>query len=1023
MAQQSRILVILLVVCGWLAAVARPAAAAGPEPGEGGTQVIHLNAPSGEPANALAFSNDGQWLAVGTRLGIHLYDAQTLTEIRFIPTTAWVRSLAFSPDGQWLAAGAYEASVRVWRVADGTQYRELTGHTGWVHSVAFASNGETLASAADDNTVRLWRLSDAAAFAILTTGVTGPRAVAFSPDGEVLATGGYDDVVRLWRVADGRLLRELAGHSGWVRCLAFAPDGQTLASGGFDTTARLWRVADGALLHILSGHTATVMSVAFSPDGATLATGATDKTVRLWGVADGRAQTVWLGHTDLVFAVAFAPDGKRLASAGTDSTVRLWTLSPNALPPVTAVPTEPPAASSAPNCGQCHHPHGSSLLPNSLQPARVVEVSCTTCHTDGPLVRSWDPTFARSPGPTTVTSALPAPSVKIGLPHATRDLSVEIATPGNGETLYSGGEIVAFVPLAGRVALAAGQPMEVAVSLEIWSGAVRMGAWTARPRPDGTFSFALGVNAGQSALTEPIDRRDCQTCHDPNNEAFSVGAYRSIVLPAGEVRLRVTALTPAGAQASDERWVTVDPSGRASVSVNTVLEGAAGQAVTGLPVQADTRLYEWRGRTFIGTTGANGTADFDVEALAAASTRYVLQIKPTVINGQLYESAAPVEVVLPPGATTAPPVTLTVRARAGHIAGELAGSHSVVTLYAIHLPEGTRYDTQTSTSGTFTFKNLPIGRYLVLADEAALAGQGLASASQTVDLAQSPDASVGLTTRPLLGGTVQGLVSDDQGRALPFGWISLGQDGQTTPLSADSGAWSLADVTPAAKTIVASAPGFFSQALALALPTGRADVVQFRLSPLPGMRRLPWGSGEISLPPETQTRVTGQQIDLDSGWLWGSGSASQPWIIQTAGVVMTLKSGHFALVNLPGQGAWFYLLAGNAEAQRAGVSGPTSDLIGPTMLALAGTGELKAVPLDLVVMRALPPGVATFGQPVWEPSVAARMRDGLARLGITTAQILTLITYVSAILALFAVPVVLGSWWARRRPQSVAMRK
>ena len=95
---------------------------------------------------------------------------------------------------------------------------------------------------------------------------------------------------------------------------------------------------------------------------------------------------------------------------------------------------------------------------------------------------------------------------------------------------------------------------------------------------------------------------------------------------------------------------------------------------------------------------------------------------------------------------------------------------------------------------------------------------------------------------------------------------------------------------PDARTIVASAPGFFSQAQALGPQASLTQSVQFRLTPLPGLRRMPWGSGDVSVPPETQAHIAGQQIDLDSGWLWGAGASSEPWVIHTAGAVITLTA-------------------------------------------------------------------------------------------------------------------------------------
>ena len=75
-----------------------------------------------------------------------------------------VPSLAFTPDGSILVSvgGDSDKSVKLWRAADGTLIRKLTGHSGSVLSVGVSADGGQVASGSADGTVRLWRLSDGA---------------------------------------------------------------------------------------------------------------------------------------------------------------------------------------------------------------------------------------------------------------------------------------------------------------------------------------------------------------------------------------------------------------------------------------------------------------------------------------------------------------------------------------------------------------------------------------------------------------------------------------------------------------------------------------------------------------------------------------------------------------------------------------------------------------------------------------------------------------------------------------------
>ena len=310
----------------------------------------------GRGDRGIAFSPDGQLLAVGCQTGSWLYDVMTSRATALLPIgkqdislafspdgsklvsagSLWdvangsgtslesFRSVAFSPDGTMFALGTYDGKIKLWDTAAGTTTATFEGHRSTVYSVAFSPDGTKLVSGSYDLTVMLWDVATGT-HATLEGHKDVVQSVAFSPDGTTLASGSDDHTVRLWDAVTGTHIATLEGHTDWVFSVAFSPDGKILASGASDGTVRLWDVATRTNSATFEGHTGWVRSVAFSPDGTTLASVATGGKVRLWEVATGSASTLAEGHMGWVNVVAFSPDGTTLASVYDNiRKVELW---------------------------------------------------------------------------------------------------------------------------------------------------------------------------------------------------------------------------------------------------------------------------------------------------------------------------------------------------------------------------------------------------------------------------------------------------------------------------------------------------------------------------------------------------------------------------------------------------------------------------------------------------------------------------------------------------------------------------
>jgi WD40 repeat protein/predicted Ser/Thr protein kinase len=271
----------------------------------------------------LAWSPDGQVLALATANGVALYEPVTLNQTRFITSTTPL-ALAFSPNSQWLLTGGIDNVLRLWGISSSHVLLQLEGHTAPVTDVAIDTRGQLLASSSRDNSVRVWNSVNGAEQHLLKGHSDWVLGITFSPDGNWLASGSRDRSLRLWDAKSGTAFYTFRGHSGAVTSVAISPDSRLLASGSEDGTVRLWDMAELTEVRVLKGHMGGVTSIVFNPSGRLLASGSRDGTVRLWDVESGVELRTLKGHTGEVLSVIFDPDGYWLISGSDDGTVRLW---------------------------------------------------------------------------------------------------------------------------------------------------------------------------------------------------------------------------------------------------------------------------------------------------------------------------------------------------------------------------------------------------------------------------------------------------------------------------------------------------------------------------------------------------------------------------------------------------------------------------------------------------------------------------------------------------------------------------
>lgn len=287
----------------------------------------------GDDVAALVFSLDSRWLVTQSSDGITiLWNMQNPTDEPIILSSLgpdeFFATLAFSPDGEWLAAGRGDA-IGLWNMQNvSAEPILLRGHGDVIYSLGFSPDSRWLASGSEDASARVWDIKNLSADPIVLHGHGGiVGTVMFTPDGRWLITSGEDATARLWdvkrRFANPTILR---GFGGAMYAIAVSPDSQWLAGGSDDGTIRLWNLQNPtASPLILRGHEGYITSLNFSPDGQWLAAGSSDATTRIWEMQNTAADPVVLrGQEDLISVLAFSPDSQSLVAGSQDMTVDLW---------------------------------------------------------------------------------------------------------------------------------------------------------------------------------------------------------------------------------------------------------------------------------------------------------------------------------------------------------------------------------------------------------------------------------------------------------------------------------------------------------------------------------------------------------------------------------------------------------------------------------------------------------------------------------------------------------------------------
>lgn len=304
---------------------------------ENAAQIREIACWGQDATQQVAFSPDGEWLALGSYSGVALFATRTWREIVILEPHEAVRQIGFLTDSSAVVGWLKDGSIRCWRTTDGILLDPSTLAGVPAPSPAIGTPQLIPAPGGPTRAVVIWgyqrpvelrSVADNQYIRTITHWLGGIPALAFTPDGKIFVAGsGYAGLeggwVSSWRVADGHLQYHRAEGGLYTRGIAMHPTGAWFASVGADGPSHLWDTERGQMVQ--SFEFMNLQSITFSPDGFLLAGGAEDGTVQVWRAADGRLLARLQLENGDVESVCFSPDNRFLAAGSSNGLVRLWT--------------------------------------------------------------------------------------------------------------------------------------------------------------------------------------------------------------------------------------------------------------------------------------------------------------------------------------------------------------------------------------------------------------------------------------------------------------------------------------------------------------------------------------------------------------------------------------------------------------------------------------------------------------------------------------------------------------------------
>jgi len=325
------------------------------------TDITTWNLPEGATARlgrgwitgGMAFSPDGEALAVATTIGCWWYDLNTMKLNKVWDTEQGILfDITFSQDGRWIATGNWNGTVKVWN----TQNLQCVANidipknpegvlVGLSADLLFSQDGKRLTRSnliSIDHgrcrhfTIYDWEENTDTPIASYTVqpeqGRQNVFPTALSPDGSLVAYTPEANITSVMHVETGEHIAKLRDdytETPGEGCdkLVFSPCGKYLAACNRGNKVHVWKIQNGTLeippTEYMENRQISKSILTYTADGTLWVGGLTSKEVVIWNGT--QQETVDIFESWMRLDGCFSSDGTQLAIRNKYGEQQVWT--------------------------------------------------------------------------------------------------------------------------------------------------------------------------------------------------------------------------------------------------------------------------------------------------------------------------------------------------------------------------------------------------------------------------------------------------------------------------------------------------------------------------------------------------------------------------------------------------------------------------------------------------------------------------------------------------------------------------